>query len=167
METKNKNALIGGLLAIVFVMAVGYAAFSTTLNINGTAEITSKWDVHIKSITAGTPVGTAKSTKASLGESKLTAEFGTELVSPGDALTYTVVVENAGTLDAKLSSLTFTPGNNDAIIYSYNGIKQDDVIAAGDTQSFTVTVTYSSAITSQPANTSSNLSMVMSYVQSA
>ena len=29
MEFRNKNALIGGLLAILFVMAVGYAAFAT------------------------------------------------------------------------------------------------------------------------------------------
>ena len=28
---KNKNILIGGLLAIVLIMAVGYAAFATQL----------------------------------------------------------------------------------------------------------------------------------------
>ena len=31
MEIKHKNALIGGLLAVVVVMAVGYAAFSQAL----------------------------------------------------------------------------------------------------------------------------------------
>jgi len=46
MESKHKNALIGALLAVVFVMAVGYAAFAQQLTINGTAEITSNWDVH-------------------------------------------------------------------------------------------------------------------------
>ena len=33
MESKHKNVLIGALLAVVFVMAVGYAAFATTLTI--------------------------------------------------------------------------------------------------------------------------------------
>ena len=50
METKHKNALIGALLAVVFVMAVGYAAFAQQLTINGSASISSSWDVHIKDI---------------------------------------------------------------------------------------------------------------------
>ena len=71
---KNKNILIGGLLAIVLIMAVGYAAFATQLTVNGTAEITSKWDVHFKedntAMTATTtgvgdkPAGTMKRTSA-------------------------------------------------------------------------------------------------------
>ena len=32
--------------AVVFVMAVGYAAFAQLLTINGTASIDSSWDVH-------------------------------------------------------------------------------------------------------------------------
>ena len=48
MENKNKNVLIGALLAVVFVMAVGYAAFAQQLTINGTSTITSKWDVHME-----------------------------------------------------------------------------------------------------------------------
>ncbi len=167
MEAKNKNALIGGLLAIVFVMAVGYAAFSTTLNIQGTANVTSKWDVHIDSITPGTPVGTAKSVSATVEDGSLNANFTTELVSPGDSLTYTVTVKNDGTLAAKLSNLTFTHDENDAILYTYNGIAKDDVIAAGKTQTFTITVQYNPAVTGQPTNTKSDLSMVMNYVQSA
>ena len=73
MDTKNKNVLIGGLLAIVFVMAVGYAAFATQLNITGSANVTSTWDVHIKSITAGTPVGTATSKSATVAAGGLSA----------------------------------------------------------------------------------------------
>lgn len=168
MEMRNKNALIGGLLAIVFVMAIGYAAFATQLNINGTANTTSSWDVHIKSITAGTPVGTAASKSAVVGADKLSATFTTDLVSPGDSLTYTVVVENSGSLDAKLSELTFDAGTSTAIKHSYANISKGDVIAAGGTQSFTVTVEYDSSITSQPADAdkTSELSMVLSYVQS-
>ena len=167
MSQKNKNILIGGLLAIVLVMAVGYAAFATQLNISGSANVTSTWDVHIKSITAGTPVGTAVSKSATVGESKLTANFETDLVAPGDSLTYTVTVENGGTLDAKLSELTFTPGSSAAITYSSAGIAKDDVIAAGATKAFTVTVTYNASVTSQPAqaDTTSSLAMVMSFVQ--
>ena len=48
MNKNRKNIIIGGLLALVLVMAVGYAAFATNLNITGTSTIDSKWDVHIK-----------------------------------------------------------------------------------------------------------------------
>ncbi len=167
MSAKNKNALIGGLLAIVFVMAVGYAAFATQLNITGTASTTSTWDLHIKSITAGTPVGTATSKSATVGSDQLSATFETDLVAPGDSVTYTVEVENGGSLPAKLSAITFTQSSENAIIYTYNGIAQNDTLAAGTTTSFTVTVTYNPAITSQPddADLTSTLNMQLSYVQ--
>ena len=56
METRYKNLLIGGLLSLILVMAIGFSAFATQLNINGPSNITSSWDVHIKSITPETPV---------------------------------------------------------------------------------------------------------------
>ena len=179
METKHKNALIGGLLAIVFVMAVGYAAFATQLNIEGTANITSKWDVHIKSITAGSPIGTATSKTAYVDETdRLSATFETDLVAPGDSLTYTIEVENSGTLPAKLSSIKFDQSHkntateegkdNRTIIYSYSGIVANDVLPAGQITTFTVTVTYNPTITTQPstdAEKTSTLDMQLNYVQ--
>ena len=50
LTKKQKNLLIGFLLAIVLVMAVGYAAFSTQLNISNTASIDSTWNVRITGI---------------------------------------------------------------------------------------------------------------------
>jgi len=177
METKHKNLLIGGLLAIVLIMAVGYAAFATQLNINGTANITSTWDVHIKSIEVASQQGTASSVKQVVEEGNLTATFETQLVSPGDSITYNVTVENTGSLDAKLSTIAFTQGqtnteteegkDNRTIIYSYSGIAENDVLAAGDETTFTVTVLYNPAITSQPAEAdkTSELTMTLTYVQ--
>jgi len=179
METKHKNALIGGLLAIVLIMAVGYAAFATQLNIEGTANITSKWDVHIKSITAGSPIGTATSKTAYVDETdRLSATFETDLVAPGDALTYTVVVKNGGTLPAKLSAIRFDQSHqntateegkdNRTIIYSYSGISENAVLPVDGSVTFTVTVTYNPAITTQPstdAEKTSTLDMQLNYVQ--
>ena len=184
METKHKNALIGGLLAIVFVMAVGYAAFATQLNINGTANVTSTWDVHIQSIEALTPAtGSATSKSANLVDGNpLAAEFVSELVAPGDSITYKVVVENGGTLPAKLTNIKFTNSQGDSAIpdttegssitdTSYDGIAVNDVLAPtgseGSTKEFTVTVTYNPQITSQPAEAAktATLDMQLTYVQ--
>ncbi len=166
METRYKNLLIGGLFSLILIMAIGYSAFATQLNINGTASITSSWDVHIKSITPGTPVGTAANKSATVGDSKLSASFEVDLLAPKDSITYTVEVENSGSLDAKLSNLIFTPGTSSAITYSYADIAKDDVIVSGGIKKFTITVSYNDISTPPTGDDrSSQLSMVLSFVQ--
>ena len=49
MESRHKNALIVVLVAVILVMAVGYAAFTQQLTINTTANITDQktnWNIH-------------------------------------------------------------------------------------------------------------------------
>lgn len=186
MKKNHKNAIIGGLLAVVFVMSVGYAAFYTSLNISGTAGISTTWDVHIKSIDATAGASFNDTSKTMVGKDGLTANFGVKLVSPGDSVTYTIVVENAGTVNAKLDDIKFNvtqdtnaekdDGGNviEPFVYSYNGISTKDsasssnagYIAAGTTKSFTVTVKYNDKITSDPAVKTSSLKMTLSYIQS-
>lgn len=174
-ESRNKNILIGALIAVVLIMGVGYAAFAQQLTINGNAEITSTWDVHIKSITpgtkeAGTLVGTAKDVAHTV-DSATSATFSTELVSPGDSITYTVVVENSGNIAAKVADagVTFTEGaNKDAIKYSYDGIAPGTKVAAdGGTATFTVKVEYLDSVTSQPADAqkTNTLKMLLNFDQ--
>lgn len=108
MESKHKNALIGALLAVVFVMAVGYAAFAQLLTINGTATIDSKWDVHFDptqdstegvAITNGGSDQTTSGTIAySSGNTIATLTAG--LKQPGDVVTFTLKPTNYGSLAA-------------------------------------------------------------------
>ena len=185
-----KNVMIGVLVAIIVVMGLGYAAFTQQLTINGTAEITSKWDVHIKSIvpdknaTSVTEEGNVRYTSAgSISSSVLnanTAEFSAVLVAPGDTVNYTVTVENSGTLDAKIDTngIVFSDltqmnklANNtadDAIVFSYSGIGDGTVINKnGGTNVFTISVTYNSRFTSQPegGQLRKNLEMILNYIQ--
>ena len=112
MESKHKNALIGALLAVVFVMAVGYAAFAQTLTINGTATIDSTWDVHFDdSKTEGAGVinavaGLAGATAPDGGrigyQNGNQATLSATLHQPGDKVTYTLTILNTGSIDAAL-----------------------------------------------------------------
>ncbi len=120
MDNKNKNVLIGALLAVVFVMAVGYAAFAQQLTINGTAEITSKWDVHMTSGTTNVVPGNNSATKPSgsviVAEGGLKADFTASLVSPGDTVTFIVPIENKGTIDAVLDTITLSSSTDGMVI---------------------------------------------------
>lgn len=154
METKHKNALIGALLAVVFVMAVGYAAFAQQLTINGSASISSSWDVKITNIEVSTQSGTASNIGAEVGEGGLSASFDASLMSPGDSITYTVTVHNGGTIDAKLSEWSLEAGDTNAedpIVYTVNDLTNEEELAAGADKEFTVTVTYNDKVTQQPA----------------
>ena len=113
MEGKHKNALIGALLAVVFVMAVGYAAFAQLLTINGTASITSSWDVHFDpTLTTATPANSTDGTTSATGSiaysdsaaSPTVATLTANLVSPGDTVTFTVKPTNYGSLSAQAAS---------------------------------------------------------------
>ena len=99
----KKNILIGALIFAIVVMSVGYAAFATTLNINGNATIAGSWDVEITGIT---PAITGTASDATASFTTTTATFNATLMKPGDSITYTITIENKGNIDAKLSSIT-------------------------------------------------------------
>ena len=49
-EYKKRKIIIFSLIGILFLMAVGYSAFQTKLNISSTSNITSVWDVKITNV---------------------------------------------------------------------------------------------------------------------
>ena len=173
-KTRKKTLIIGGLLTLVLIMAVGYAAFATQLNINGTSNITSNWDIEIVGITAdkeATNSGTAQNPNyttpgnISATYDTLSAAFSAALISPSDSVTYTITVENKGNIDAKLSTIEKTPSTNSAIIIKENGIYEGEALAASETKQFTVTVSYSDAVTSQPSNVNASFTLNLTYEQ--
>ena len=88
------------------------------------------------------------------------------LYAPGDAMTYEITIENKGTIDAVLISITKSDTNNPAIVFETNGIEQGDVLPAGETDVMTVKISYSDSVTSQPSNLIGELSVSLNYVQS-
>jgi len=180
MDKKRKNILIGGLIAIVLVMAVGYAAFATNLNITSSAQTTSTWDIEITNIVADktatcsdtsdpSTCSTVGDISHSITDNNLTANFSSALISPGDSVVYTITVQNKGTLDATLSTLTKRNSNNEAISFEIAGIAEGDSLAANQSKQFTATVTYvnQGAGQGQPASTSASFGLTLNYTQYA
>ena len=89
-------------------LGIGYSYISTSLNINGTANVTAaSWDVHFDnlnvtdgSVTATTPADITDDT---------TIEFAATLEEPGDYYEFTVDVVNSGTMDAMIDGFTISP----------------------------------------------------------
>ena len=163
-NTRQRNYIILGLCSILLVMAAGYAAFRSQLTINGTSNISSEWKVLITDIQSSVLNGTPENSEEP-SHTDTTATFKTNLVSPGDSMQYTVTVENRGSIDAVLKTLSKTDSNNQAIIFEITGIEQGDTLKAHESTTFNVTVTYNRDITNQPANLTSDLTITLDYVQ--
>ena len=162
---QKKNLIIGGLMAVVLVMAVGYAAFASSLKISGTSNISTSWNISITDITTSNKVGSA-SVSGTPEHSGLTASFNTNLVLPGDSITYNIKVENKGNLNAKLNKIALKKDNNSAILFETSGIKEGDVLKHGAYTTLSIKVTYSNSVTSQPTNLDASLTVTLDFVQS-
>ena len=159
---KTNNVIMGVLVAIIAVMGVAFAAFSTTLNINGTATIDSRWNVEFAPKVANDLISGCKSTvtkdndnpsSATVTVDGLEATVNATMISPGDEVTCYIIASNTGDLDAVRK--------NFAVIQSPN------VMVAGtdgQVQAYAVTVSPTGVGTTLTAKTGSEeLTIVISY----
>lgn len=167
MDNKGRNIIIGTLLAAILIMAVGYALLSQSLTINGTANITSNWDVKITNITEGTPTGSATNVSPATFTGT-SATFNVNLVKPGDKMVYQITVSNEGTLNAKLTGMTVSPESeaDTGIYYRVSGVEQNVTkLDAGQTNTVTVEVGWVATDTSTPTVKTVPLTVNLTYTQ--
>ena len=105
---KNTQTLVIAVLAFaILFMSVGFAAYSSKLNINGTATVkASKWSVHYVTTSYGETTGSEQATSHNITNTDFT--FAVTLNKPGDFYEATVNVINDGTFDARLTALTMS-----------------------------------------------------------
>lgn len=153
------------LMVAVVGLTIGYAAYSSTLKINGTANVDpSSWNVKFvyktgNSLTATLTGGAVMSTEATLTDTQVSG-FNVTLKAPGDSATYTFAVKNAGSLAAKLSTFTMgtlscaPAGGSSAtteeasnvckeLSYTLTGVKENDTLAANDSNDLTLKLEWS------------------------
>ena len=192
-KKEKKNILIGALLVAIIAMAVGYAALAQQLTINGTAQVSSTWDVKFTSISTGTASNSAgvASTATNKTPPKITnttATFDVEFQTPGDTMEYDIIVTNNGSLDAKLANVVATAssadGSGDLQLTEANGINYEitidgrpyasakNTVLAGKpsdgpakTSTIHVKVWWDAAATTVPENTIKKLTVTLEYVQ--
>lgn len=166
---KKKNFIIGTLLAAIVLMSVGYAALAQVLTINGTANIDANWDVEITGITEGTLKGATTKTISSNASS---ATFSVDLAYPGATATYEIDIENKGTINATLESITGVDAANSAlpteVQYTVTGVTEGDTLNSKATAKAIVTVTWVKSAANDdtvPTTTSKTATINLNYVQ--
>lgn len=195
MNNKVQNVLLGVLAVGLIGITVAYAALTQQLKIEGTAKVASStWDIHFDNLKGLAPVGYATAgTLAKTGETTIAGDIGT-LKAPGDSITYTFDIVNAGDINAIIDtvtggqSITCASANQsvaDAVCkdltYSIKYTDGNATIAKGDklakaanastptTKNVTLTLTYKSTATtvaSEDVTVTAN-PMTITYVQDA
>ena len=161
----RKQVIIGLLFFLICVMTTGYALFGQEITIDGSSSIDSTWKIEITNIASKNVIGDAVN-KVSPSYTATTANFSVGLTQPGDSITYDITVTNKGSLDAKVQSIDINTGNNPAIVYEVGGIEVGDkIIKNNGTNILTVKIDYNNNITSQPAITTSDITVTINYVQ--
>ena len=141
-ETRKRKIIIFSLIGILLLMAVGYAAFQTNLDVKGNSQITSNWDVEIINVKEGEKAGLAESAKTPTW-TKTEASMETNLYQKGDSLSYIVTIENKGTFDAKLDNINLGKGTNEeAVNITFSGYTKGQTLFKGTTTDITVTISY-------------------------
>ena len=120
-ENKKRKIIIFSLVGILLLMAVGYSAFKTNLNITGTSNITSVWDVRITNVKIKETSGLAENVGDLDSYTNLEANMEANFYEPGDYITYTVTVSNKGTLDAMLDSVKLNMPEQEVINFKVEG----------------------------------------------
>lgn len=146
MKRKSKNILLVVVLIAIIGIAVGYAALTQQLTLNGTAttKATSDWNVHFGTITKSESAAGVVTSDCSLDTGNLTGVFSATLI-PGGSVTYTVTVVNDGTIPAKADgnpTVTLEGTAKDYFNCTVSNAPTTSIDNGGATHTYTVTLSY-------------------------
>ena len=190
----NKDReLVFGVLALlvgIIVISISYAAFTQSLNINGTGNVqATNWSVHFANLSNAVTNGTAVERTAPTIKTGRTdiGDYAVDFYTPGDSITYTFDVVNDGDYDAKISVLTkgtptcngTDPTSNTNVCanleytlkYTSGGsnVAVNDTLRKNETKNMTLVLRYKSTIGQNELPTAevtvSNLGITLQYAQ--
>ena len=170
MNRENKKYfLVGSLCIAIFLMlGIGYAVLSQQLDINGTAQITSNWEILFTS--AEEKEMTNATTKRKEITANTTLTLDVQLDQPGASATYDVVVENQGDLDAVLANIEGVDENNNqepkSIKVKLGNIRIGDALLASESKTFQVQVYWDENVDFSETDMQKEIEITLTYEQS-
>lgn len=164
-KKKKQNSrvyVIISLFAVLFTMTIGYAIFSESLNIGGTAVTTGIFDVQFSATSIASSTGCTPTSTISTDKNGVTISVP-DLGKPGANAVVSVTVKNTGNIDANLLSVNVTGNTNPNITVTYPTWTTGVVLAPNETYTFNITVAW--ALTSTVANTNIAFTATLNYEQ--
>ena len=148
MERQRKIKVLTAiaLIVAVFGLTVAFAAMSTTLTINGTANLNAaSWDIHFENL----QVDETTSEDASINSQgtingTMISGIDITITKPGDIASLSADIVNNGSIDAKISSVEISPlctTNSPVSACDWNNdgtVTEEDVQKVNDNISFVV-----------------------------
>lgn len=132
--------------AMVFVifclsLTVGYALFSETIEINGTATAKGTFDVVFKNAIVKTEVGSTEASAVVSDDGNTLTLAVPKLEYPGAYVEFTVDAVNEGTIPAVLKGITETGLTaNPNIKITYSGVTKDEQMNQSNFRTITIKV---------------------------
>ena len=125
-KQKNTQMFVIAILAVaVLTMSVGFAAFTQTLNINGSVTVASSvWNIAFDTASYKESDGSVAASNKTIDGTSMT--YNVTLTKPGDFYEFTVNVKNTGTFDANLTGISMNSLTTEQAKYltyeiTYNG----------------------------------------------
>ena len=165
---------------VLFSIGIGYAYLNTTLSIEGTTDIDSaSWNVYFDNVVVldSSVSGDQVTQEPTIDADKTTVSFHINLKQPGDFYGFTVDVVNDGSIDAMIDSVSKLVNGSETLPSYLNyevayddivAIEENQLLAAGDTETINVFVEYRTDIDASdlPDTADSlDLSFSINYVQ--
>ena len=168
--------VLGVLLLSVFGLSIAYAILNVTLNISGSAKVTSAdWDISIENVSIVTE-GSASVLKQPVIDGTEIKDFNVSLTKPGDAIYITFYVTNNGSIDAKfvnstLHTVDYGVYKDYMMTYFKVGLTTPEEVnlASGESRMFMYEISWDSMADTLPGNTApieiNNLGATILYEQ--
>ena len=171
IRVNNKKVLIVMLIIFMLMLAVGYAVFSETLTISGTANAKGTFDLEFQNAEVVKNVGADKEkTTAEISADKNTLIVNAaDLAYPGAGVEFSVDIVNVGTIPAEVQAVTpmNITGSDKIKVTGLDGIKVGHPkIEVGDRCNIHFTVKWpEDAIEISEDESSINFELQIEYVQ--
>ena len=138
-EEKKKETLMILFALEILLMSIAYGTLTRKLISTTPTTSTGIWNVAYSSIKTTKIVGDAYNlTNPTVYNTSAFVNAG--FSQEGDSITYTIVVNNYGTLNARLDSIHLYNINNETFEYVVEGIEVGDVLVSGKSKEFTLTI---------------------------
>ena len=159
MKLSRQNKIVVGIVALVLALTVGYALFSQSLNIGGTASADGTFELVFDSIGTIVEKGSTGAEATNSQDKKTLTITVPNLEYPGAYVQVPVVIKNTGTVDAKLLGITTEGLSNDDMEVTYTGLEQNDIIKSEATRDIVITIKWKESSVTTSSSLSFNIGL--------